>query len=135
MNKKTKYVFVEINDHGDPVRILKNCKATRHLPVESVREMTKAEAVGGIRLAVFERTKQETGFPQCEWCGQYITWKTMEMHEKIFKGKRDENGNYGEVSLDNCVGLCRPCHQGPNGAHADRKWQSAKIKDREWTPF
>jgi 5-methylcytosine-specific restriction endonuclease McrA len=50
----------------------------------------------------------------------------MEMNEKKIKSLG------GEVSLENCEALCRSCHQtGPDAFHANRRWQTAKIKSEE----
>ena len=88
--------------------------------------MTKVEAVKYIREQVFVRSKNDDGIAECERCGRYITWDSMEMNEKKLKSLG------GEVSLENCEALCRDCHQtGPDAFHKDRRWQSAKITSEE----
>lgn len=115
--KRLKIVLVEINDHGDPIRIFDNSKAARLHPVENVREWDRTNAVHLIREAIFRRSKGD-----CEWCGRFVTRDSGEMHEVHARGKRDINGNYGEISISNSVFICHNCHTGPNGAHGDRKW-------------
>jgi len=126
---KQKYVLAEVDENGSPIRIFRNVKDTFSFPVESVAEFTKAFAVHSVRSKVFRRagcTPYTAG--ACEWCGKVIFWeagsyKSGEMHEVLPKGKG------GEVSVANSVAICRGCHTGPNGAHGDRKWHTAKIGD------
>ena len=124
----TKWIRVLIGVDGRPVRIFRN-REWRDFPVESVVQMIKTEAVRSIREQVFERAKNPlTGLCECHNCGRIITWKTGEMHEKIFRGKG------GEQSLENCEARCRECHTGsPDSAHGSRRWQTAKLnmKDTE----
>lgn len=118
----SKRVLVEIGAGGEPIRIFRTVKAS--LGCEHVREMDKATAVGSIRRQVFARADG-----QCEHCGNWITWKSMHMHENQAKGKRDENGDYGEVSVENCRALCYDCHLGrPDSAHGNRRWHTARIQ-------
>lgn len=125
--KKPKMVLVEVNEHGHPIRIFRTVKAAMQLPVECVQEWTKAKAVEAIRRQVYQRSKVD-GYSQCESCSTGLSWETGEMHEKHPKGKRDENGNYGEVSVENGLWLCRGCHTGrPDSAHGDRRWHTAKV--------
>lgn len=117
MNPKT--VLVEINERGDAVRIFRNAKAARLAPLETyIVEWPKALAVQNIRRQVYERNRGEDGLSHCEWCSCALAWETGHMHETIFKSKG------GEVSLENSIWLCPGCHL--NGAHGDRKWQTAK---------
>lgn len=123
-----KKVRVLIGDNDLPVRIFRKDKEWTKIPLDKWIWMTKADAVGLIRLQVFERTggkvfEGETVVRgKCEVCERYITWDSMEQHERIFKGKG------GSVSLENCVALCHDCHQGrPDSAHGNRRWQTAKI--------
>jgi len=121
---KSKLVLVEVNLQGDPIRIFRTVKDSLQVDVESVQEVPKAYAVGAIRRQVFARagcTPHQIG--ECEWCGRNISWETGEMHEKVFKGKG------GEVSVVNSVAICHECHQGKNGAHGNRRWHSAKLKE------
>ena len=126
----SKNVRVELGDNGLPIRVFRKDKEWLKIPLDKWIWMTKADAVALIRLQVFQRTggrvcEGETVVQgKCEVCDRPISWETMEQHEKIFKGKG------GEVSLTNCVALCSSCHQtGPNAAHKDRRWQSAKLRD------
>ena len=121
-------VFVEVDERGDPIRILKNAKFAAQLPVESVQEVPRAYAVGHIRRIVFGRagcTPHQAG--QCEDCGASIiwtagNWKSGEMHEKVFRSLG------GEISVENCVALCRKCHH--QKAH-NKVWHSAKVKESD----
>ena len=122
---KSKLVHVEIDETGLPCRIFRN-KDWRKLPSDLVLTMTKAEAVGAIRLRVYHRSRHELTDAECERCGRHITWDTMEMNEKKLKSLG------GEVSMENCEALCASCHRtGPDAHHGDRRWQSAKIKSEE----
>lgn len=121
----SKLVHVEI-ENGLPIRIFRT-KEWRLLPDDRIGTMSRAEAVCKIREQVFERATGDSPaggeIIECDRCGKRITWETGEMHETLPKGKG------GEVSLANCEALCRNCHTaGPDAAHADRKWQTAKIK-------
>jgi 5-methylcytosine-specific restriction endonuclease McrA len=118
---KNKWVRVLIGGGGRPVRIFRD-RQWRDFPSGQVVEMTKAEAVKSIREQVFERSRNPlTGLYECEKCGRIITWDTGEMNERIPKGSG------GEVSIANCEALCHGCHQvGPDSAHGDRRWQTAK---------
>jgi hypothetical protein len=115
----SRIVRVEYGPHGLPIRIFRKDHQYLQCPEQWLGIMTKKEAVGSIRRQVFDRCEEK-----CEQCESYITWETMHMHEKVFKGKG------GEVSLENSIGLCSKCHlTGANAAHADRKWQSAKLRN------
>lgn len=115
----SKLVRVQLSPEGLPIRIFRN-KDWRLLPEEEVAILTKQEAVGKIRQAVYHRSNSF-----CERCGRRITWDSLEMHETLPKGKG------GEVSLENCEALCHQCHTGsPDSAHGDRRWQTAKINPR-----
>lgn len=123
-----KLVRVELGDHGLPIRIFRKDKKWLQCPEGKLHKMRKADAVGIIRLLVFSRSggsvcEGETVMRgKCEECEHPITWESFEMHEKMFKGRG------GEVSLENCLGLCHDCHQGsPNSKHGDRRWQTAKV--------
>ena len=121
----SKLVHVEIDDTGLPCRIFRD-KSWRLLPEDKVSVMTKAEAVGMIRLRVYHRARHELTDAQCDRCGRYITWDSMEMNERVPKGSG------GEVSLSNGEALCHQCHQGhPDSAHGNRRWQTAKIRSTE----
>jgi len=115
----SKIVRVQLGANGLPIRIFRKDHEYLQCPEQWLGIMTKKEAVGSIRRQVFDRCDGK-----CEQCERYITWESFELHEKVFKGKG------GEVSLENSVALCNHCHQsGPNAAHRDRRWQSAKLRN------
>jgi 5-methylcytosine-specific restriction endonuclease McrA len=123
-------VLVEVDSQGNILRILKNRKQTRSLPTETVLEVSRTFAVGEIRRQVFLRAGCTPNKPgECEWCGELIVWnrgssKSGHLHEKTFRS------NGGEISLENSVAICRNCHLGLHGAHGNRRWHTAKIKER-----
>lgn len=127
-----KTVLCEVDPDGSPIRIFKFAKHAYQLPVDRYKEFTKAEAVLSIRLKVFARagcTPDCAG--TCESCGRSIIWErghysSGELHEVVPKGKTVFNGPEGEVSVTNSVAICRSCHTGPEGAHGNRRWQTAK---------
>lgn len=123
--KNSKTVRVELGPTGLPIRIFRTKEWLD--PAYPEVEMTKAAAVGGIRKQVFRRCWNPlSGNFECEKCGRTITWTSGEMNEIVPKGSG------GEVSLDNCEALCRSCHQtGPDAAHKDRRWQTAKLSPKE----
>jgi hypothetical protein len=123
-----KRCLVQLNDKGDAIRIIKTAKLARLLPVEEVAEWDKAHAVRSVRWLIYERSKNDDGNPECEWCGRNITWDTGHMHERVPRGSRDDDGNAGEISVDNSVFLCWDCHL--NVAHANRRWHRAKLKEQ-----
>jgi 5-methylcytosine-specific restriction endonuclease McrA len=125
----SKLVRVEIGNEGLPIRIFRD-KSWLDLPVEQVLKMDRAMAVRAIRLQVFQRASKGKGIDyagDCEKCGRFIWWETFEMNEIRPKGAGGGKTG-GEVSLDNCEALCSSCHQtGPDAAHKDRRWQTAKL--------
>ena len=129
---KSKFVWVQIDEEGVPIRIIKTAKLARALPDGQAIEWDKEDATGKIRWQVYERSKNEFGQAECEWCSRNVRWEkgypdSGEMHERTFRGCRDTEGNRGEVSVANSVFICRPCHTGPNGAHGARRWHKARI--------
>jgi hypothetical protein len=112
-------VFVEF-DGQNIIRIIRKHIDVFKLPPERVQQVAKSVAVGEIRRQVVARANGE-----CENCGKRILGGTGHMHEKLAKGKRGEDGDFGEVSVDNCCYLCYDCHI--NGEHGDRRFQSAKL--------
>ena len=122
--KSRQLVYVEVNPETElPIRILKNHFEASKLSPENVRQMARSVAVGYIRDQIFERTKKGYGH-YCEYCGGPITMN-FHMHEKVLRSLG------GEISLNNSVGLCSRCHVGWDGEHADRQFQSAKIKEND----
>ena len=119
-----KMVRVELGPEGNVIRIFRD---KSWLNFQSFGYMSRAEAVLKIRQQVYLRCSREAQgqgcWAECERCGKYITWDTMEMHETVPKGKG------GEVSLENCEALCHDCHTGSaDSAHGNRRWQTAKLK-------
>src|SRR5579885_229872 len=93
----------------------------------SIKSMDRGLAVSQIRRQVFTR---QDGL--CLKCGAIITRMTMHMDEILARGEFDENGKSGEISLENCQGLCSPCHIGPRGEHGNRRPQFSNRTD--WEP-
>lgn len=121
-------VYVEVDDQGAVLRIIRSTAEAMRLPVESVREIERADAVAEIRRFVYERCGGAL-HGECEWCAAPVMWSTGHMHERQFKGKG------GEVSRDNCVFICPGCHIGrPDSAHGDRRWQTAEQEIPEDLP-
>lgn len=110
-------VFVKVGENGRVSRIFRYPGQAITDPEQHlIRELPKIVAVKDVRDQVFERTRD-----QCEWCGNIITWKTMHMHEKVFRSKG------GEVSLENCVGICYECHEGGRGVHGQLGFGGGKL--------
>jgi 5-methylcytosine-specific restriction endonuclease McrA len=123
----SKQVHVQIGLNGLPIRIFRD-RSWRDLPADQVQIMDRASAVYAIRVQVFDRAEAEGGWNECERCGRLIGWNTFEMNEILPKGKGGGKTG-GEVSVENCEALCKPCHQtGPDAAHSNRRWHTAKIK-------
>ena len=112
-----KMVRVLRGEDGRICRIFRNDKKYLDFPSCQVYTVTKSEAVKDLREQVYERSGHE-----CERCGRAITWVSMEMHEKIHRGKG------GEQSLENCVALCHNCHTGDaDSEHGNRRWKTARL--------
>lgn len=120
-----KFVSAEVDEDGSALRIFRSRKLAAIFEAGGGRVLllSKAEAVGAIRRKVFSRAENT-----CENCGEPVTEKTGHMDEKHAKGKRDAEGNFGEVSVENGQVLCPPCHIGPFGKHGDRKWNGRTVK-------
>ena len=121
---KNKFVWVQIDEEGTPVRIIKTAKLARALPDGQAIEWDKNDATEKIRRKVYERSKNAVGQPECERCSKPVTWETGEMHERIHRGCRDTEGNRGEVSVANSIFICRGCHR---KEHGNRVWNKARI--------
>jgi hypothetical protein len=91
------------------------------IPGELLMQMDRAKATKQIRDAIWERCKGV-----CELCR---TRRASEMHERQPRGKF-VNGHKGTVSVRNGVAACWPCHQGPGGAHWDRRVRLAEHRLR-----
>ena len=81
----------------------------------NVFEYPRKDAVEKLRRQIFERSQGK-----CESCSKAITWQTMEMHERVPRGKG------GEQSMENCEASCYSCHQGPMGHHQNHLLRSGK---------
>lgn len=110
MSKNNKLVFVELNEKGRVSRIFRKYPEKLRVPdpTEFVRkqitQMSKSKAVAEVRRQIFLRSKGN-----CELCAAIVTEQTGHMHEKVFKSHQ------GEVSLDNSIYVCPPCHRGEHG--------------------
>ena len=113
---------------GNIVRIFRSTHGedwSRAMAAGTLQTCPKKDAVGEIRGKIWKRCAG-----RCEWCGSPVTEsgslrRRMHQHEKVFKGK---GGGSGEVSLDNCVGICYDCHFNDPAAHGDRRPQfSGKL--------
>ena len=124
---KSKFVWVQIDEEGVPIRIIKTAKLARALPDGQAVEWDYADAVHKIRWQVYERSKNDVGQSECEWCSKPITEAKGHMHEVLARGCRDTEGNRGEVRVANSVFICPACHLGANGAHGARRWHKARI--------
>jgi hypothetical protein len=75
--------------------------------------LLRADAVTTIRRKIWNRDKHT-----CTHCGAIVSWFTMEMHEKIWRGRG------GDISVDNGTTLCNNCHaDDPVAGHGKRKIQ------------
>jgi 5-methylcytosine-specific restriction endonuclease McrA len=110
-------VFVVLDPAtGKPSRILRRVdyKVSGPVPIEWPR----TDAVRSIRQQVYERDKE------CQRCGKPLTWKTLHCDEKISKGEG------GEISLENCWGLCASCHiLSPTSEHGNRRLRFNERND------
>ena len=108
-------VWVEIGDEsGLPVRIFKNQKAaSRRGSWDRISYVLRSMAVSEIRRAIWERDGR-----RCTHCGRALTYQSLEMHERLWRGKG------GEVSVENGTSLCGDCHQNDKVAgHGNRRPQ------------
>lgn len=106
-----KMVWAELGSDGKAIRILKHQKL--RAAVENVAFVLRAVAVDNIRRAIWERDKR-----RCTHCGNALTYGTLEMHERLWRGKG------GEVSLSNGTSLCGECHRTDDVAgHGQRRPQ------------
>lgn len=124
-----KLAWVQIDpDTQLAVRIFKNRKSMVNGTVfeatlygSSVfKLMDRGLAVSQIRRQVWNR---QEGL--CARCPETIRWNSMHMHEVVPKGQG------GEVSLQNCEGLCYACHLGPSGAHPEKQVMFTKRTEEE----
>ena len=98
-------VWVEINSLGQAVRIFRTDKARWAFPGFAIL-IRYSTAVSEIRHQLFLRSNG-----MCELCTSAVTEFGGHMHEQKHRGKG------GEISLDNSVFICYPCHR---SAHKDR---------------
>ena len=110
-------VWVEINERGDPLRVLRNNKEANYRPSKRLfAYWDRAEAVLGIRNRIFDRSEGN-----CELCAVPVTWDTGHMHEKLPRGKG------GEISLENSIFICSNCHRVQHKARNPR-WKKKTEK-------
>lgn len=95
-------------------KITRICKRMEPIHGGELKEWPRAEAVKSIRQQVFERSQGD-----CEWCSGPISWKTMELHEVIYRSRG------GEIGTANSVALCYSCHH--NDAHGDRRLRFGEV--------
>jgi len=110
-------VWVELSPEGLPVRIFKSVRSAWTQASQGgfrIAQMTHQTAVQHIRHQIFVRSK---GF--CEECGSVITESSMEMHERLWRGKG------GEISLENSIAACKGSHK---FAHRDRAPKFSRRK-------
>ncbi len=104
-------VWAELDALGKAIRILKCQKVS--VAIDRVAFVLRAVAVDDIRRAVWERDGR-----RCTHCGRAVTFGTMELHERVWRGRG------GEVSVANGTTLCRDCHQDdPVAGHGARRPQ------------
>lgn len=108
---RSKLVWVGLDSNGEVIRIFRNLKEA----YGRIEERTKEEAVAELRWRVFLDADGE-----CRRCGALISWKTMHMHERVYRGKG------GIMSVDNCEALCSACHIGRDGEHGNRYWGGSR---------
>lgn len=107
---KSKLVFVELNDKGRVSRIFRKYPfklrviSPTEAPHKQIEQMSKTKAIAEVRRQIFLRSKGN-----CELCAGLVTEQTGHMHEKVFKS------HLGEVSLENSIYVCPPCHRGEHG--------------------
>ena len=104
-------VWAELDALGKAIRILK-CQKLR-VAIDRVAFILKSTAVDDIRRAIWERDGK-----RCTHCGRALTYQSLEMHERLWRGKG------GEVSVENGTSLCGDCHQNDTVAgHGNRRPQ------------
>ena len=110
MTNSNKLVFVELNEKGRVSRIFRKypwkvrTPSPTEAPHKPIKQMSKTKAVAEVRRQIFLRSKGA-----CEFCATPVTEQTGHMHEKIFRS------HCGEISLENSVFVCPPCHRGEHG--------------------
>lgn len=109
------FVWTQIAEDGLAVRIFKNLKAAVRSGTypHGCQYVEREIAVDAIRRKIWLRDKKH-----CTHCGSIVSWFTMQMHERIFRGRG------GEVSVENGTTLCADCHHNDDVAgHGKRKPQ------------
>jgi 5-methylcytosine-specific restriction endonuclease McrA len=104
------YVWVEVNDVGNPVRIFRTRRVAYAFGKQWIASWWRSTAVKMIRHQVFLRSHGE-----CEWCAVRLTENSGHLHEVVHRG------HGGEMSIENSVFICYDCHLGPKGAHGSRR--------------
>ena len=113
MRSHQEFVTVELGANGLPIRIFHSRKLACLDPSRDIAEMRRGAAIKYIREQVFARSRGK-----CEKCGVFITWASMEMHERDPRGMTAHER--GEYSLENSMATCHACHR---AAHANRQLQ------------
>lgn len=114
-------VWIERSPAGNILRVFRSTHGedwNRAMAAGTLETCPKRDAVYAIRSQIWKRCGGH-----CEDCEKPVTesgslYNRMHQHEVVPKG------NGGQVSLDNCRGLCYHCHI--EVAHGDRK--------PRWTP-
>lgn len=106
-------VWAEFGENGLPIRIVKSAKHA----VLRVAYVLRSMAVKSIRHQIWIRDGKK-----CTHCGADVSWETMEMHERIWRGRG------GEISVANGTTLCYDCHQNdPVAGHGKRRVGGSPI--------
>lgn len=101
---KPRRVYVELNDKGRASRIFRGYPPVSTGVVREIQQKTRTKAIAEVRRQIFARANGN-----CEYCAAVITEQTGHMHEKVFRS------HGGEISLENSVAVCYPCHRGEHG--------------------
>lgn len=108
-----KKVWVVLGVDGRAIEILKNEKHAAQLQDVRVGYLHRSVATEQIRRQIYAQQLRA-----CAHCGSPVTWYTMELHERLWRGRG------GEISVSNSVGLCNTCHQkDPIAGHGKRAVQ------------
>lgn len=106
------HVYVILGTDGRAIEILKNAKHAAQLSCTTAY-MLRKDATSQIREQVWVRDGRA-----CTHCGAPVTRTSMELHERIWRGRG------GEISVANSTTLCNNCHHNdPVAGHGKRKVQ------------
>lgn len=132
MKRRNKDVWVERDENKQIIRIFHTRKCDAFDVADAAgRAVTcpRFDATRAIRDQIYKRTG---GYCELD-CGRPIKhsgalWERMHMHERVWRSQKDENGNFGDVSLTNSIGVCSPCHK---KEHASRSPRFGETKEFE----